>query len=83
MGNPGNQSTEGSGPEPRRCPHCGGDDVITGLKINQNAEVGRIGLAYKALGPFVGTEQLSADLCRACGTVVRFFVKDTSRRWIR
>jgi len=66
-----------------RCPHCGSADVITGLKVNQNAEVGRIGLAYKAAVLFVGTEELRADLCHACGSVIRFFVKEPSRNWIR
>ena len=66
-----------------RCPHCGSTDVITGLKVSQNAEVGRIGLAYKAAVLFVGTEELHADLCRGCGSVIRFFVKETNRNWIR
>ncbi|MDP2875667.1 MAG: hypothetical protein Q8O00_05735 [Holophaga sp.] len=51
--------------------------------MNQNAEVGRIGLAYKAAVIFVTTEQLQADLCQACGTVVRFFVKEPKRNWIQ
>jgi len=66
-----------------RCPFCGSGDVIAGLKLNQNAEVGRIGLAYKAAAIFTGTEPLLADLCRACGSVVRFFVKDSTRKWIQ
>lgn len=67
----------------RPCPHCGSEDVVTGLKLNQAAEVGNIGLAYKTARIFVGTEQLHADLCRACGSVVRFFVKDPRRNWLR
>jgi hypothetical protein len=65
-----------------RCPRCGGTDVVRGIELNQNAEVGRIGLEYKAAGIFRGTEQLLADLCRGCGTVVRLFVQTTDRRWI-
>ena len=83
MGSPAPPAPEPGGVGGSRCPHCGNGDVITGLKVNQNAEVGRIGLAYKAALLFVGTEELRADLCRACGTVVRFFVKDASRNWIR
>jgi hypothetical protein len=66
-----------------RCPHCGGGDVAMGLNVNQSAEVGRIGLAYKAAAIFTGTEPLHADLCRTCGSVVRFFVKEPKRNWIQ
>ena len=82
MGHPGSQAPEGRGTAGGSCPHCGSGELITGLKVNQNAEVGRIGLAYKAALLFVGTEELHADLCRACGSIVRFFVKETNRNWI-
>lgn len=78
----GNQPGE-RGQQNARCPRCGGADVITGLRANQNAEVGQIGLAYKTAKIFVGTELLRADLCRTCGTVVRFFVSDPNRNWIQ
>ena len=64
------------------CPHCGGGDLVRGLELNQNAEVGSIGLAYRAAGIFRGTEGLWADLCRSCGTVVRFYVRRTDRKWV-
>lgn len=80
---PGSGSPAPGAPGGGICPHCGSQDVLTGLKLNQSAEVGRIGLAYKAAVLFVGTEQLQADLCHACGSVVRFFVQDASRNWIR
>lgn len=64
------------------CPHCGGTEVSHGLELNQNAEAGTIGLSYKAVGIFRGTEALWADLCRSCGTVIRFYVKKTDRKWI-
>lgn len=66
-----------------RCPHCGSGDIVTGLTLNQNAEVGRIGLAYKAAVIFVQAEQVYADLCHSCGTVIRFFVKEPNRNWIQ
>lgn len=66
-----------------RCPRCGGLDIVQGLKLNQTAEAGNIGLPYKAIGIFVGTEPLLADLCRTCGSVLRFFVKDPARNWIQ
>ena len=70
-----------SGPSDERCPRCGGE-LARGLAVNQNAEVGRIGLAYRAAGIFVGTEPLRADLCRACGTVARLFVETADRKWL-
>ncbi len=30
----------------------------------------------------VGTEELLVDLCTGCGTVVRFHVRETNRKWI-
>jgi hypothetical protein len=72
-----------SDPSSVRCPHCGGGDVLRGLELNQNAEVGKIGLPHKAALVFTGTEPLLADLCRGCGTVVRLYVRETSRKWIQ
>lgn len=66
-----------------RCPHCGGTEIAAGLQVNQNAEVGTIGLAYKAAKIFVGTEPLRADLCLNCGTVARLFVIETKHQWIQ
>jgi uncharacterized OB-fold protein len=66
-----------------KCPYCGSNDIATGLKFNLNAEVGPLGLSYKAVAFFRGTEQLHADLCRACGTVVRTYVTNTKRNWVQ
>ncbi len=66
-----------------RCPYCGNNDIVTGLKYNLNAEVGPFGLSYRALGPFSGTERLYADLCRDCGTVVRSYVRKPKQNWIQ
>ncbi len=66
-----------------RCPHCGGVEVAAGVQVIQNAEVGRIGVAYKTAKIFVAAEQLWADLCMNCGTVVRIFVKETKRDWVQ
>ncbi len=65
-----------------RCPHCGGSDLVRNLKLNQTAEVGSIGLPYRAAWIVHGTEPLLADLCRACGTVVRLFVREAGRKWL-
>jgi hypothetical protein len=66
------------------CPHCGGRDIATGVRLTQTGQVRlSIGLAYKAAAIFTGAETLCADLCRACGTVLRFFVKEPGRNWIQ
>jgi hypothetical protein len=64
------------------CPFCGGTSIAKTLQLNQNAEVGRIGLPYRVAGIFTGTEALHADLCETCGTVLRLFVKEPKRNWI-
>jgi hypothetical protein len=51
------------------------------LSLNQNAEIGRIGLPYRVRGIFIGTEPLRLDLCENCGTVQRFFVEEPRRNW--
>ena len=63
------------------CPHCGGEAIARGLRLNQNAEAGWIGLPYRAVGIFTGTEPLLVDLCETCGTVLRCFVKEPQRKW--
>jgi hypothetical protein len=77
-------------PEPPRhrrvCPHCGSDDIATGLKIGQTADAAEIGVTYEATGrflgvAFLGNEPLRLDLCNACGTVTRLYVGKTDRKW--
>jgi len=68
--------------DPKACPYCGGTKIAKALKLNQSAEVGRIGLPYRAAGIFTATEALHADLCENCGTVLRFFVLEPERKWI-
>lgn len=66
-----------------KCPSCGGNDLIRGLEMGQGVEVGPFGFKYRAAKIFTGTEQLRAEMCRSCGTVVRFYVKETNRNWVQ
>jgi hypothetical protein len=77
-------------PEPRRqrpaCPHCGGDDVTQGLKLNVAAGVEEVGIRYQATGKFLGiallgNEPLLVDVCNACGTVTQIYVQEPERKW--
>lgn len=64
-----------------RCPHCGGCTFARGIHLGLTAEVGDVGLSYKDGLLLVGTEGLRADLCTACGTVVRLYVRNTNHKW--
>ena len=64
------------------CPHCGSSDIVSGLEFGLGTEVGTFGLTYRALAVFRGKEKLQAELCRACGTVVRIYVNNTQQDWI-
>ncbi|WP_214176109.1 hypothetical protein [Geomobilimonas luticola] len=50
--------------------------------MSQSVEVGGTGLEYKTGMIIRNTEPLLADLCKNCGTVVRFHVKNPDRNWI-
>ena len=65
-----------------RCSYCGSDNIARHIRLNQNAEVGRIGLTYQARMVFLGTETLFIDLCDACGTVARIYVDTPGKRWV-
>ncbi len=64
------------------CPHCGGTEILTGLRLRQGIEVGPFGLEYRAAKIFSATEMVHADLCSGCGTIVRLYVDDKNRNWI-
>ncbi|MEI6604661.1 MAG: hypothetical protein WCP35_05080 [Verrucomicrobiota bacterium] len=61
---------------------CLFSDIAIGVGISMTAETGGVGLSYKALGILRGTSPLFADLCRQCGTVIRFHVKEADKPWI-
>ena len=67
----------------RTCSECGSTDIVTGIAVTKAAETCHIGLSYKALAILRGTEQLYADLCKQCGTVVRFYVREPDKPWMR
>ena len=64
------------------CSHCGGHDLAVGVRIGQNAEVGRIGPEFKDGLLLVGTEQMVADLCTTCGTIQRLYVENPNHHWL-
>ncbi len=68
--------------EDDRCPHCGGSDLVEGIRIGLTSEVGSIGLEYKTALVLLGTEPLLADLCRECGSIARLRVRNVDRKWL-
>ena len=65
----------------QKCTHCGGGNIVSGVKVDQTADAGRIGLSYKTKFAVIATEPFYADVCDDCGTVVRVYVKTTGRNW--
>jgi hypothetical protein len=67
------------------CPHCGGDDLRTGLAVYDATNAGFVGVRY-GRDAFFGlrvsdAEPLFVDLCAGCGTVARLYVKAADREW--
>jgi hypothetical protein len=71
-----------SNPAGTTCPHCGSGELVQAVRLSQPAETGDIGLQYRMALVLVATETLYADLCKACGTVTRFYVREPDRKWI-
>lgn len=65
-----------------KCPACGSVDIMRNITMSQAFEVGSTGLEYKKGVVLRAIEDLLADLCKHCGTVVRFHVKNPDRKWI-
>src|SRR5262245_27356536 len=62
-----------------KCPYCAGVDLIRGVRLGLTAEAGSVGLKYRTLLVLVGTEPVYADVCKACGSVARSYVRETDR----
>ena len=66
-----------------KCSHCGSSDLAKGVLAGRTADVlTKVGLLYRTLLVLNDAEQLYADVCKACGTVTRFYVKETDRPWL-
>jgi hypothetical protein len=63
------------------CQSCGSDNIVRGIHVGKTAEIGDIGLSYQSAVILTGTEPMVADLCTACGVVVRLRVQNTNRKW--
>ena len=68
---------------PTNCPHCGADDIVRGVEVAQTADGGQVGLHYVRGFLRIGVAPFQADFCRGCGTVVRLYVRETNKNWIK
>lgn len=64
-----------------KCPHCGSEHIVCKTAVCQQNDVSPIGLRYRKAKIFYGAEQIYADLCGDCGTIIRQYVTDMSRDW--
>jgi hypothetical protein len=64
------------------CIYCGSKKLVKHVKVNQTAEVNRIGLAYQTSFIVTGTEPLYADICDDCGSLLRTFVDTPGKPWM-
>jgi formate dehydrogenase maturation protein FdhE len=63
------------------CPHCGETEITTDIRFEGYHMAG---LRYSAASFWdmsSGFENLLADLCTNCGTVVRLHVRNLNRNW--
>ncbi len=63
------------------CPKCGSDNLTLNIRVSQSVETGHTGLSYRSVMFLSGSEAILADLCQGCGTIVRFHVSNTDRKW--
>jgi hypothetical protein len=65
------------------CPHCGSKDIVSKVKLDVTGlGADELGITYKINAFLTGNEKLHAEICRACGTLVRIFVVNSKRNWI-
>ncbi len=65
-----------------KCPFCGSENIERGIQVDfTGGTSGKIGL-ISSKSIFAVAEPLAADLCRDCGSVVRFYITgSTDQPW--
>jgi hypothetical protein len=64
-----------------KCIYCNSQNIKTDIVVDQTADAGRIGLAYRTKFILGGVEEFYADLCLDCGSITRLYVKNSDRNW--
>ena len=66
-----------------KCPYCGSERIETGIPWGQAADIGSVGLSYKARAFLIGNTTVYSDLCLDCGTIVRSYIQEpTDKNWL-
>lgn len=62
------------------CPYCGSKNIKKELAVGTSIQNSSLGIKYK---PFLTTyyEDIYVDLCIDCGSITRFYIKNTDRPW--
>lgn len=70
--------------EKKICQNCKSDNIETGVSIGLSAETGSIGPKYSANFLMLGVAPMYCDICKNCGEITRFFIKEkTDRKWVK
>lgn len=64
-----------------KCIYCGSENLEKELKIKGSKSIGNIHFQYSILGN--ESEEIFADLCKNCGSITRFYVKETNHDWFK
>lgn len=66
------------------CQNCQSDNIETAVSIGLSAESGAIGPRYSANFFMVNVAAMCCDICKNCGEITRFYIKDkTDKKWIK
>lgn len=66
----------------KSCIYCGSENLEKGIRASSDDSY-KLGLRYRKMFISVGFEEIYADLCKDCGSISRFYVRDTNREWER
>ena len=68
----------------QKCPNCKSLHIETGVSIGLSAETGAIGPKYSANFLMLGVAAMYCDLCKDCGEILRFYIKEKAdKKWIK
>ena len=68
------------------CPNCNSTNIRKDSTISLIGDAGGIGIQYEKTDTMfykTATEPILADYCLDCGTIVRFFMKEPKRKWLK
>jgi hypothetical protein len=68
--------------KPDYCAHCGCRTTTRHVKIDQSTDAERIRLSYHAPLQLRVTDQIFADLCEGCGSLLGVCVDVPDGKWV-